>query len=52
MGGGFGATHMNSKLSFLLSKDASNMSSDFVMNLGFVIFADDVNIKGLRMEEQ
>ena len=48
----FGVTHTNSKLSFLLSKDTNNMSSDFVMNLGLVIFADDVNIEGLRMEEQ
>ena len=48
----FGVTHMNGKLSFLLNKDANDMSSDFVMNLGLVIFANDVNIKGLRMEEQ
>ena len=27
-------THMSGKLSFLLSKDANDMSSDFVMNLG------------------
>jgi hypothetical protein len=40
----------SSELCFLLSEDANDTSSDFVMNYGLVIFADDVDTKFLLEE--
>ena len=40
----------SSELCFLLGKYANDMGSDFVMNSGLVIFADDVDTKFLFEE--
>ena len=39
----------SSKLCFLLSKHANDMSRDFVMNYGHVVFIDDVNTSPIQV---